>query len=58
MLERLVKKLEVAREGSFAASAEAGEVISQKILEILNIRNKDTHKELLTAQIKQTNSES
>ena len=54
MLERMVKKAEAARGGSLAASAEAEEVISQKMLDILNIGKKDTPKELLTAELKQS----
>jgi len=54
MLEWLVKKAEAARGGSLAASAEAEEVISQKILDILNIGKKDTPKELLSAELKQS----
>jgi len=52
MLERLVKKAEAARGGSIATAAETEEVISQKIIDILNIGKKDTPKELLTEEIK------
>jgi len=53
MLERLIKKAEAATGGSLAASAEVEEVISQKILDILNIKKDDKPKELLTAELKQ-----
>jgi len=54
MLDRLVKKAEAARGGSVAAAAEAEEVISQKIIDILNIGKKDTPKELLTEELKES----
>merc|ERR1719233_1301156 len=53
MLDRLVKKAEAARGGSIAAAAEAEEVISQKIIDILNIGKKDTPKELLKEELKE-----
>ena len=53
MLERLINKAEAATGGSLAASVEVEEVISQKILDILQIRKDEKPKELLTAEIKQ-----
>jgi len=54
MLDRLVRKAEAVREGSLAASAQVEEVVSQKILDILNIGKTDKPKELLTHELKQT----
>jgi len=54
MLDKLVKKAEAVREGSLEASAQVEEVISQKILDILNIGKTEKPKELLTSQLKQT----
>jgi len=54
MLDRLVKKAEAVREGSLEASAQVEEVISQKILDILNIGKTEKPKELLTSELKQT----
>merc|ERR1712179_457514 len=54
MLDRLVKKAEAARGGSIATASEAEEVISKKIIDILNIGKKDTPKELLTEELKES----
>jgi len=54
LLERLVRKAEAARGGSIATAAETEEVISQKIIDILNIGKKDTPKELLTEELKES----
>jgi len=53
VLDRLVKKAEAARGGSTATAAEAEQVISQKIIDILNIGKKDTPKELLKEELKE-----
>jgi len=49
--DRLLKKAEAAKGGSLDTAAEAEEVISQKIIDILNIGKKDIPKELLTEEL-------
>jgi len=56
LLDRLLKKAEAARGGSVVAAAEAEAVISQKIMDILNVGKEDTPKEIVKEEMKKTNS--